>query len=116
MGSNHLLAVILLGVSTMASAQTILDHSKVIEPKPMSLAEFPVSKSYTDGMKVIQADFSDPDVTAFTQVEYAQKSGMPLHVNILMPAQEIGATSAPKYPLIVYVQGSAWMKQDMYSM
>lgn len=112
----HLLAVSLLGVSTMLSAQTVLYHSKVIEPKPMSLAEFPVSKSYTDGMKVIQADFSDPDVTAFTHVEYAKKSGMALHLNILTPAQEIGAVSAPKYPLIVYVQGSAWMKQEMHSM
>ena len=34
----HLLAVSLLGVSTMLSAQTVLYHSKVIEPKPMSLA------------------------------------------------------------------------------
>lgn len=112
----HVLAATLLGVSSMLNAQTILDHSKVIEPKQMSLKEFPVSKSYTDGMKVIQADFTDPDITAFTHVEYAQKSGMSLHLNILMPAQEIGAESAPKYPLIVYVQGSGWMKQEMFSM
>lgn len=111
-----LLALSFIGMTSMVNAQTLLDHSKIIEPKQMAFSEFPESKSFTDGMKVIDADFSVRDISAFINVEYAKKSGMPLHVNILTPAPLADGSSEGKYPLIVYVQGSAWLKQEMYSM
>lgn len=82
----------------------------------MAFSEFPENKSFTDEMKVINADFSVRDISAFINVEYAKKSGMPLHVNILTPAPLADGSSEGKYPLIIYVQGSAWLKQEMYSM
>ncbi|TOP86018.1 alpha/beta hydrolase [Vibrio parahaemolyticus] len=111
-----ILALLALGTSSMSNAQTILEHSKVIEPQPLSYADFPKSESFTDGMKVMKADFSQRDVSAFVNIEYAHKSGMALHLNVLTPSPFTEGAPQTKYPLIVYVQGSAWMKQEMYAL
>jgi acetyl esterase/lipase len=90
---------------TMASAQ-----SQIIEPQPSSYEAFPESTLSTEGMQVIQADFSEPVCTTHVGVEYAQKSGMALHLNIIEPRQKEGEDNT--YPLIIYIQGSAWFPQN----
>ncbi|MBR3905934.1 MAG: alpha/beta hydrolase [Clostridia bacterium] len=42
-------------------------------------------------------------------IVYAEKSGMPLHLHYLTPRN-----NRADNPLIVFVQGSAWFKQDLY--
>ena len=79
-------AIVLLAASSIASAQTVLDHSKMIPPQPLSWVAFPESTSFTDGIKVVKPDDSDPSVAAYLNVEYAKKSGMPLHVTLLTPS------------------------------
>jgi hypothetical protein len=41
----------------------------------------------------------------------ATKSGVPLHLHIIEPKQTEG--QGRLFPLVVYVQGSAWFKQDI---
>lgn len=82
----------------------------MIEPKPSSYTDFPQSELTTDGMQTIEADFSRPVHRLHIGVEYAEKSGMPLHLHILEPRQPEG--DQQKFPLILYVQGSAWFKQE----
>lgn len=82
----------------------------------MTFTEFPESKSFTSGVKVIQPNFSDPAVASILNVEYAKKTGMPLHVHILTPWPFDDGAADRRFPLIVFVQGSAWLKQEMYNL
>lgn len=91
--------------TTMVGAQ-----NKIIEPQASAYEAFPESTLSTEGMQVIQADFSEPVCTTHVGVEYAQKSGMALHLNIIEPRQKEGENNL--YPLIMYIQGSAWFPQN----
>jgi acetyl esterase/lipase len=82
-----------------------------VQPRACSLADFPVSVISAEGIKVLQADERKRSVTTILGVEYARKPGMPLHVNILMPRLEEGEDTT--FPLILFVQGSAWFKQEL---
>ena len=63
----------------------------------------------------------EPGVTYRHDVEYAQIDDTKLHLQILIPTNRIemgkqmmGSPDAQKYPCVVYTQGSAWFKQDVY--
>lgn len=99
----------------MVHSQTSLNHDHVIQPQHISLADFPESKFFADGIQVLEPDYSDPSVAAYLGVEYAHKSGMPLHVTLLTPWPSIDGVGSEKYPLIIFVQGSAWLKQDIFA-
>ena len=89
------------------------------EPRPYSYDEFPESEDSTRGMRTLPKDDSARTVRYIRDVPYALKDGTQLHLQILVPnisrTQVFGAPDDPNetYPLIVYVVGSAWMKQDM---
>lgn len=51
-----------------------------------------------------------PMVTYLKDVVYVNRDGLDLHLHL----QVLSATSKEPLPCIVYVQGSAWMKQDVY--
>jgi acetyl esterase/lipase len=82
-----------------------------VQPRDCSLADFPTSIVSAQGIHVLQADVGKRSVSTILGVEYAQKSEMPLHVNILMPRLEEGEETV--FPLIMFVQGSAWLKQEL---
>jgi acetyl esterase/lipase len=50
-------------------------------------------------------------VDTILNVEYGRKSDIPLHLNILTPRLEEGKEEA--FPLIMFIQGSAWFKQEL---
>ena len=47
-------------------------------------------------------------------IEYAVKDGYPLHVEMYIPSMMGENGDRKKVPLIVHIQGSAWMKQKMF--
>lgn len=64
--------------------------------------------------KKVEAKFVDPSSKALyvsyeKDVEYINKDGISLKLQILVPNKE-GKT----FPCIVYIQGSAWMEQDLH--
>jgi len=64
----------------------------------------------TPGMKSIYADTSNsPYPNLFLEVPYIERDGQTLHFQLLSTAQR-----GEKRPLLVYVQGSAWMKQNKF--
>ena len=73
--------------------------------------EFPESTSKCDGMKIIKGDFQyiEPKISHTCPV-YSIKDGLPLHLRFIYPQQY---NSKKTYPLIVFVQGSAWEKQNL---
>lgn len=85
---------------------------KLIAPQASSYADFPASTVTSHGIKSLTADFSKYNCTTHIGVNYAKKSGMPLHLNIIQPSQNANAQEAKTFPLILYVQGSAWFKQN----
>ena len=74
-----------------------------------SYEEFPFSEKTGQGMKSLDADFYDPYryTKVRTHVAYRQVGERTLHLNLIAPQVE------EKLPLILYVQGSAWHKQDI---
>jgi acetyl esterase/lipase len=83
---------------------------KSIEPQQNTYEAFPETTLSTEGMKVIPADLSERACTMYIRVEYAHKSGMPLHLNIIEPRQNEGENNT--YPLVMFIQGSAWFPQN----
>ncbi len=87
------------------------DTSPLIPARASSFEAFPESTLSSEGMQVLQADLSEQSIFTHLNVKYAEKSGMPLHLTILEPRQKEG--NEKLYPLILYVQGSAWFKQNL---
>ncbi len=82
----------------------------MIKAKPCAFEDFPPSKIDAPGVKSLKADFSERSVHLHRNVPYAIKSGTTLHMDIIEPEQRTGEGL---FPLIVYVQGSAWMEQNL---
>ncbi len=78
-----------------------------IPAEPLSYERFPSSALSSDGMVVLPADHTPRYGSATLDVEYAHKSGRPLHLQVLTPPV------AGPHPLVVYVQGSAWGEQNL---
>ena len=75
-----------------------------------------------EGMHVLYADRSEEyKVTYIKDVPYCERDGKTLTMQMLYPEVPAGmmpgapfADDSLKMPLVVYVQGSAWMKQNCY--
>ncbi|MCV2393877.1 alpha/beta hydrolase [Actinotalea sp. M2MS4P-6] len=88
----------------------------LVEPRPVPLDDFPPSEHSTERMSVLLADHTPRHGTAWLAVEYAAKSGRRLHLQIVAPPvppsdDAAGAESGRRFPLVVFVQGSAWGEQ-----
>lgn len=80
-------------------------------PQKLPYEKFPESTAWSDGVKLIQADMSAIACDTFLQVKYAEKDHLPLHLQIIQPRVAEGDTTT-LFPLIVFIQGSAWLKQN----
>lgn len=83
--------------------------SKRVPPIQQSYEDFPESKATHSNMKVITIPKDRPQTTYKQNVKYISRNGLDLTLQILKPKNAKG-----KLPCIVYVQGSAWFKQDMF--
>ena len=79
----------------------------------------PAAMNAPEGMHVLYADKSeDYRVTYIKDVVYAKRGDRELTLQMLRPGKAVmpGSNEKPeKLPCIVYVQGSAWMKQNVYA-
>lgn len=100
-------------ISTLSAglAGEQLHQSTTVEPKPSSWEDFPKSTVTAEGILTLKADRSELSSKLHANIPYATKSGIPLHLHIIEPKQPEGAMR--RFPLVVYVQGSAWFKQDI---
>ena len=102
--------LLLVFVFTLFQATCVNAQSTIIPAQESSYEAFPESTMATEGMKILPADLSERSCTIHIGVEYAHKSGMPLHLHIIEPRQS--EEEYDTYPLIMYIQGSAWFQQD----
>jgi acetyl esterase/lipase len=95
-----------------------------MEVKDWSYEEFPEFTREVRGSARVATTGEEMGVEILRDVVYATRDGLDLHLQILLPAnreiararQAIKAMGASirsaSFPCLVYVQGSAWMKQD----
>lgn len=89
---------------------TAKESPKIIPPHPSTYEAFPESTVFTDGITSIPTDLNERACTIHIGIEYAQKSGIPLHLHIIEPKQQ--EDEGHIFPLILYIQGSGWFQQD----
>ena len=84
-----------------------------IEPFTGPLSDFPRDPEVPEGVEVIQLqDRPVPPPVFHLNVVYDRKNDVDLHLQILTPFIPYGRNE--KYPLIVFIPGSAWMKQAYF--
>jgi acetyl esterase/lipase len=97
-------------VVCLISAHLIAQDSRLISPKQQSYEDFPESKASHNDMKVITIAKNLPQTNYKHNVKYINRDGMDLTLQVLKPKNAKG-----HLPCIVYIQGSAWFKQDIYA-
>ena len=84
-----------------------------MEVKEWSYEEYPSFDEPIDGVERIPTTGDEKGAYIFSNVEYAHVDGITLHLQIIVPRTRNTTDSDETYPCIVYVQGSAWMKQNI---
>ncbi|MDD2979378.1 MAG: alpha/beta hydrolase [Hespellia sp.] len=86
-----------------------------METEMSSFEEFPASELSPEGIKIIKADRSPKFAMPKLHVKYAEKDKMPLHLQIILPPMECEDMMGKekKFPLVVFIQGSAWLEQNL---
>ena len=86
---------------------------KYIEPFTGPLSDFPRDTEVPEGVQVISLqDRPVPAPMIHINVVFDRKNDVDLHLQILEPRTMPGSTE--KFPLIVFIPGSAWMKQNVF--
>ncbi len=83
-----------------------------MEVREWSYEDFPEFTEEVEGARIIPTTGEEIGISYLHDVEYAEINGVKLHLQILQPV----ARNYEKIvcPCIVFIQGSAWMKQDVY--
>ena len=82
----------------------------VLPPRPYTASNFPASTASAKQMQVLHISKDARQVSYTHDVNYVTRDGVRLTLQLLAPKE-----TARKLPCIVYVQGSAWRKQDVYA-
>ena len=95
-----------------------MDELKLLEPLPMfGGGAFPASQELPEGaISVKWADTPAPLADVIPNIVYQALSGEQQHIQIFKPMTMFAPPDAPaaKPPLIVYVPGSAWHRQNVW--
>lgn len=85
-----------------------------MEVKLWTYEEFPDFTEEIEGVPYLDSTGDECGVRYIHNVEYANVDGEPLHLQILFPATRNTMMKPPVLPCVVFVQGSAWFKQDVF--
>ena len=91
-----------------------MEERKLIPPLNVLPSEFPETDELPEGVEVVHwEDTCGYSVNLVPEIEYAVNDGYPLHIELYRPMAEGGPLR--NVPLIIHIQGSAWMKQEMFA-
>lgn len=84
----------------------------IIEVKNYTYETMPDYDEYVDGATEIKMSGNETEISYIPDVVYDHKDGVDLHLQLLIPI----CFNKPDqiYPCVAYVQGSGWMKQNVY--
>ncbi len=80
----------------------------MIKPQAIPRDEFPRSSSSSQGMISLQPAADNYELLHYRDLCYGERAGNSLHLQLILPGWDAG-----KPPLVVYVTGSAFHKQDV---
>lgn len=103
-------AFIFSSLFLLVSSTLMAQQNQVISPQPYTHEKFPESTASSKNMKVLNIPFDSSQVTYYHNVKFAERNGLDLSLQVIVPKTVKG-----NLPCIVYVQGSAWMKQNVYA-
>lgn len=83
-----------------------------MEVKKWTYEEFPEFTDEVPGAEVLESTGEEVRVTYIPDVPYCSAGGERLVLQILQPS--VRNDPQRSFPVVVYVQGSAWMRQDLY--
>ena len=96
---------------------TINDQMHAVPGVPTTLAPVPESSELPEGVREVR--FSDThgyDVMVLHDVPYVDREGVALTLQMLLPRERpFQEETIEKWPLVVFVQGSGWRKQNLYA-
>lgn len=81
--------------------------------KEWTYEEYPSFDEAVEGAIRITTTGNEIGTYIYSNVEYTNIDGMPLHLQIIVPETRNTKGRGIQYPCLVYVQGSAWMKQNI---
>ena len=84
-----------------------------MEIKEWTYEEYPAFEEEVEGTVRIPTTGDEPGTYIYSNVEYANIDGVPLHLQIITPQTRNTKNKDNTYPCLVYVQGSAWLKQNI---
>ena len=84
-----------------------------MEIKEWTYEDYPAFCEEVEGTVRIPTSGDEIGTYIYSNVEYANVDGVPLHLQIIIPRSRNTENSGKKYPCLVYVQGSAWMQQNI---
>lgn len=84
-----------------------------MEIKEWTYEDYPAFCEEVEGTVRISTSGDEIGTYIYSNVEYANVDGVPLHLQIIIPRSRNTENSGKKYPCLVYVQGSAWMQQNI---
>lgn len=86
-----------------------------MEMKEWTYEEYPSFDEEIEGTFRIPTTGNEIGTYIYSNVEYANIDGVPLHLQIILPQTRNTKENGDKYPCLIYVQGSAWLKQNINS-
>ncbi len=78
-----------------------------------SYRTMPKSTASVPGMKMLAGDTENLRVSFLPDIVYACRDGHELHLHIMTPVSADRDDDPRRWPVLVHIQGSAWMKQDL---
>lgn len=84
-----------------------------MEIKDWSYEDYPSFDEEIEGVHRIFTDGNEKGTYIFSDVVYSKPDGYPLRLQIITPRTRNTAGKGIKYPCMIYVQGSAWKKQNL---
>ena len=84
-----------------------------MEIKDWTYEEYPSFDEEIEGVKRIKTTGDEKGTYIYSNVEYANIDDVTLHLQIITPLSRNAKDLDIKYPCLVYVQGSAWKKQNI---
>lgn len=84
-----------------------------MEIKNWTYEEYPSFNETIEGVTRIPTTGDEMGTYIYSNVEYANTDGVPLHLQIITPQTRNTIDSDTLHPCLVYVQGSAWLEQNI---
>jgi len=85
---------------------------KFMKTDELNYDEFPGFTDAVDGAVTVETTGDEIGVHYLHDVEYARINGVTLHLQLLLPFTRNHPEK--RYPCLVFIQGSAWKKQDVW--